>query len=52
MDRAMLLVAPALLLIALTAAASEARGEDLKLSNNKRGVRVLSFISLGLRIIE
>jgi hypothetical protein len=52
MDRAMLLVALALLLIALTAAASQARGEDLKLCNNKRGVRVLSFVSLGLRIIE
>jgi hypothetical protein len=36
----------------LTAAASQARGEDLKLCNNKRGVRVLSFVSLGLRIIE
>jgi Transposase DDE domain len=52
MDRAMLLVALALLLIALTAAASQARGEDLKLSNNKRGVRVLSYFSLGIRIIE
>lgn len=52
MDRAMLLVALALLLIALTAAASQRRGEDLKLSNNKRCPRVLSYFSLGLRIIE
>jgi len=52
MDRAMLLIALALLLIALTAAASQARGEDLKLANNKRCPRVLSYFSLGLRIIE
>jgi hypothetical protein len=52
MDRAMILIALAVLLAALTAAKSLAKGEQLKLSNNKRRKRVLSFFVLGLRIIH
>lgn len=51
MDRAMILVALAVLLAALTAAKSIYKGEKLQLSNNKRK-RVLGFFILGLRIIE
>ena len=52
MDRAMILIALAVLLAALTAAKSLSKGEQLKLCNNKRGKRVLGFFLLGLRIIE
>ena len=52
MDRAFLLVALAIILLALAAAASVARGDDLKLSTRKRPGPVLSFFSLGLRILE
>ena len=52
MDRAMILIALTVLLAALTAARSIAKGECLKLSNNKRHGPVLSFFALGLRIIE
>lgn len=51
MDRAMILIALAVLLAALTAAKSIFKKEQLKLSNNKRK-RVLSFFVLGLRIID
>jgi hypothetical protein len=52
MDRAMILIALAVLLAALTAAKSIFKGERLKLANNKRRQPVLSFFILGLRIIE
>lgn len=52
MDRAMILIALAVLLAALTAAKSIFKGETLGLANNKRRGRVLSFLALGLRIIE
>jgi hypothetical protein len=52
MDRTMILIALAVLLAVLTAAKSIAKGEQLRLSNNKRRGRVLSFFALGLRIIE
>ena len=52
MDRAMILIALAVLLAALTAAKSIFKGERLRLANNKRRGRVLSFFALGLRIIE
>jgi len=52
MDRAMILIALAVLLTALTAAKSLAKGERLGLANNKRRGRVLSFFVLGLRIIQ
>jgi hypothetical protein len=52
MERAIILVALAILLTALTAAKSAAKGEQLKLANNKRNKRVLSFFVLGLRIIQ
>ncbi|MCX6377223.1 MAG: hypothetical protein NTU88_14530, partial [Armatimonadetes bacterium] len=52
MDRAMILLALAVFLAALTAAKSIFKGERLKLSNNKRRKTVLSFFILGLRIIE
>ena len=52
MERAMILVALAVLLAVLTAAKSQAKGERLKLSNNKRKKQVLSFFKLGLRIIH
>jgi len=52
MDRAMILIALAVLLAALTAAKSIFKGEQLKLSNNKHRKTVLGFFVLGLRIIE
>jgi hypothetical protein len=52
MDRAMILIALAVLLAALTAATSLLRGQELHLANNKRRGPVLSFFALGLRIIE
>ena len=52
MDRAMILIAIALVLLALTALASEHRGEDLQLSTRKRSEPALSFVSMGLRILE
>jgi len=51
-DRAMILIALAVVLAVLTAAKSLFNGEQLRLSNNKRGGRVLSVFMLGLRIIE
>ena len=48
----MILIALAVLLAALTAAKSLAKGEQLKLSNNKRRKPVLSFLVLGLRILQ
>jgi Transposase DDE domain len=52
MERAMILIALAVLLAVLTGAASTARGERLHLSNLKRSGPPLSFFALGLRIIE
>lgn len=52
MERAMILIALAVLLAALTAAKSLSKNEQLKLANNKRKTRVLSFFLLGLRILQ
>lgn len=52
MDRAMIIIAIALVLVALTAMASLARGEDLQLSTRKKSEPALSFVSIGLRILE
>jgi hypothetical protein len=52
MDRMMILVALAILLIALTAVASIARGEDLQVSTSKRKAPPVSWFTLGCRIIE
>jgi len=52
MDRAMILIALAVLLAALTATTSLRRGDQLHLANNKRHGPVLGFFVLGLRIIE
>jgi hypothetical protein len=52
MDRAMILIALALLLAVLTGAASIRRGDQLHLSNLKRSGPPLSLFNLGLRILE
>jgi len=52
MDRMMILVAIAMLLIALTAVASIRRGEDLQVSTSKRKAPPVSYFTLGCRIVE
>jgi len=52
MDRAMLLLAVVLLLLALTATACVARGRDLQLSTQRRKGTTLSFFTSGLRTLE
>jgi len=52
MERAMILVALAVILAVLTGAASVARGDRLYLSNLKRTGPPLSLFALGLRIIN
>jgi hypothetical protein len=52
MDRMMIIVALAMLLIALTAVASKARGEDLQVSTSKRKAPPVSYFTLGCRILE
>jgi len=52
MERAMILIALAVLIAVLTGAASVERGERLHLSNIKRSGPPLSLFALGLRIIE
>jgi hypothetical protein len=52
MDRMMVLVAVAMLLIALTAAASLARGENRQVTTHKRAQRCASYFTLGCRILE
>jgi hypothetical protein len=52
LDRAMILIAIALLLLALTAQACHQRGEKLQLSTQKRSEPSLCFVSTALRILE
>lgn len=52
MDRMMILVALAMLLIALTAVASIVRGEKLQVSTSKRKAPPVSYFTLGCRILE
>ena len=52
MDRMMVLVAVAMLLIALTASASLARGEDRQVTTHKSKERSASYFTLGCRILE
>jgi hypothetical protein len=52
MDRMMVLVAVAMLLIALTASACLARGEDRQVTTHKRGTRSASYFTLGCRLLD
>jgi len=52
MDRMFILVAIAMLLIALTASASRARGERRQVTTHKRTGRSASYFTLGCRILD
>ena len=52
MDRMMILVALAVLLIALTATASQARGERAQVTTSKKKNRPASYFTIGIRLLE
>jgi hypothetical protein len=52
MERMMILMAIAFLLIALTAAACQQRGEDPQVTTSKRKARPASYFTIGCRLLE